>query len=113
MGAKIEGKGRVFAKEHEGWTSYTLGVSSKNTEDKWVNAYQPIRFKKDTVPPMNGTDIEYVAFPVVKERTVDGQNRNYILWQILSWKTAEKEPDAMPQTEPTGFTALDSADIPF
>ena len=112
MGATIEGKGRVFAKEHDGWTSYTLGISSKDKDGNWVNAYQPIRFKSGESVP-NNTQIEYKAFPVVKERTVDGQNRNYILWQILSWKTAEKEPDAMPQTEPTGFTALDSADIPF
>ena len=110
MKAKIEGNGRVFAKEHEGWTSYTLGVSSKDKEGKWVNAYQPIRFKKDDVPPANLTDITFVAFPVVRERTIEGQNRNYIVWQILSFTV--EEPVTEPVAEPP-FTALESGDIPF
>ena len=111
MGATIEGKGRVFAKEHDGWTSFTLGISSKNTDGKWVNAYQPIRFRKNDMLPQNGADIEYTAFPVVKEKTEEGKNRNYIIWQILDWKTAVEEPEVI--AEPKGFTALDSADIPF
>ena len=111
MGAKIEGKGRVFAKEHDGWTSFTLGISSKTTDGKWVNAYQPIRFRKNDMLPKSGTDIEYTAFPVAKERTIEGQNRNYVVWQILSWKTAVEEPEVI--ADPSGFTALDSEDIPF
>lgn len=114
MGAKIEGKGRVFAKEHDGWTSYTLGISSKKQDGTWAKAYQPIRFKKDDVPPPNATDIDYVAFPIVKERQVDGQNRNYIVWQILSWAVAEAEQAAQSENPMhTGFTALESGDIPF
>jgi len=114
MSTEIKGKGRVFSKEHDGWTSYTLGISSKTQEGKWLNAYQPIRFKKADTPPANATDINYVAFPVVKERTVDGQNRNYIVWQILSWSVAEAET-AAPMENPmhTSFTALESGDIPF
>jgi len=111
MGAKIEGKGRVFSKDHGEWTSYTLGISSKNQDGKWVNAYQPIRFKKDDTPPANATDIEYTAFPVVKERTVDGQNRNYIMWQILSWHPEEEAPEEVPYAE--GYTELNEEDIPF
>lgn len=110
MGATIEGKGRIFAKQHEGWTSYTLGISSKNQDGKWVNAYQPVRFKTGESVP-NNTQIEFKAFPVVKERTVDGQNRNYIVWQILEYH-AEGELPAY-ETEQTGFTALSGGDIPF
>jgi len=113
MSTEIRGNGRVFSKEHDGWTSYTLGISSKTQEGKWINAYQPIRFKKTDTPPPNATDINYVAFPVVKERTVEGQNRNYIVWQILSWSVAEEEQAAPTFATPTGFTALDGGDIPF
>lgn len=109
MGATIEGKGRVFAKEHDGWTSYTLGISSKDKDGNWVNAYQPIRFKTGEGVP-NNTQIEYKAFPVVKARTVDGQNRNYIVWQILEYHVEGEMPDYPAEA---GFTALDSADIPF
>lgn len=111
MGTKIEGKGRVFAKEHDGWTSYTLGISSKKQDGTWAKAYQPIRFKKDDVPPPNATDIDYVAFPVVKERTVDGQNRNYIVWQILNFSVVNEMPTEF--AEPANFTALETGDIPF
>lgn len=111
MGATIEGKGRVFAKEHDGWKSYTLGISSKNTDGKWVNAYQPVRFRKNDMLPDNGADIEYKAFPVVKERTIEGKNRNYVVWQILEWKTAVADPEVI--AEPTGFTALEEGDITF
>lgn len=113
MSANITGKGRVFAKEHEGWTSYTIGISSKTQDGKWVNTYQPIRFRKGESVP-NGTDIEYRAFAVVKERTIDGQNRNYVVWQILSWSVAEAEQAAQSENPMhTGFTALESGDIPF
>ena len=110
MGATIEGKGRVFAKEHEGWTSYTIGISSKDKEGKWVNAYQPIRFKTGESVP-NNTQIEYKAFPVVKARTVDGQNRNYIVWQILEYHVEGEMPETF--ADPSGFTALEGGDIPF
>ena len=100
----------MFAKEHDGWTSYTLGISSKTQDDKWINAYQPIRFKKD-VTVANGTDIDYRAFPVVKERVVDGQNRNYIIWQILEFRISGDDM-AAPQAEDS-YTALTNDDIPF
>ena len=108
MGATIEGKGRLFAKEHDGWTAYTIGVSGKTQDGRWVNAYQPVRFKKDMTPPPNGTDIEFTAFPTAKEKTVEGRNRNYIVWQIMTFKAAEQIPEVIAP-----FTALDSADIPF
>lgn len=109
MGATIEGKGRVFANEHDGWTSYVLGISSKNKEGKYVNAYQPIRFKSGE-KVASGTDIDYRAFPVVKEKTVDGQNRNYIVWQILEYRIAGDDTGQLQETE---FTALTNDDIPF
>lgn len=110
MGATIQGKGRVFAKEHEGWTSYSLGISSKGKEGNWVNAYQPIRFKKGEGVP-NGTEIEYTAFATVKERMVEGQTRNYVLWQILEYSIAG-DITARPSAGDS-FSALTQDDIPF
>lgn len=113
MSANITGKGRVFAKEHEGWTSYTIGISSKTQDGKWVNTYQPIRFRKGESVP-NGTDIEYRAFAVVKERTIDGQNRNYVVWQILEYKIVEKEPqEDFTQDFSTQYEPLQEGGIPF
>jgi len=99
----IEGKGRVFAKEHDGWTSYTIGVSSKDKEGNWQNAYQPVRFKKGQGVP-NGTDIEFKAFPTVMK----GKEYNSVLWQITEFhvvgEIAAQEPE---------FTAISNDDIPF
>ena len=110
MGITIEGKGRVFAKQHEGWTSYSLGVSNKSRNGEWVNAYQQIRFKKGDNGVPNNTEIEFKAFPTVQERVVEGQNRNYVLWQILEYHVVGELPDRPAESS---FTALTADDIPF
>ena len=107
MYASIEGKGRVFAKEHDGWTSYTLGISTKDKDGRWISAYQPVRFKSGVSVP-NGTDITFKAFPTVKERIIDGKNRNFVMWQILEYAA-----DEIPQSDPEWFTSLETGDIPF
>lgn len=110
-GGNISGRWRLFANEHEGWTSYKVGISSKNKDGKWVNAYQPVRFKKGEEPKTH-EPIDILiekGFPTAAERTVDGQNRNYVLWQILEYSIISKEPEFVSE----GFTALDSGDIPF
>lgn len=109
MGATIKGRGMIFRKDHDGWSSYTLGVSSKDQEGKWLNAYQPVRFRKG-VSVDNKTEIEYEAFPVVKPRMVEGQNRNYIVWQIMEFRIAD---DMAAPTDPDGYSALVQNDIPF
>lgn len=101
---KIEGKGRIFAKERDGWTSYTIGISNKTQEGKWINAYQPVRFRKN-VKVENGTDIEFVGFPTVME----GKQYNYVLWQITEFRNVGDEM-SIPDRE---FTALTNDDIPF
>ena len=120
MGATIEGKGRVFAKDMGKWTSYTIGISSKDSDGNWINAYQPIRFKTG-VTVENGTDIDYRAFPVAKEKTVDGKNRNYIIWQVLEFRIAgddmgnapEEPAESEEPAEQSGFAAFNPDDIPF
>ena len=105
MGATIEGKGRVWAKDHDGWTSYTIGVSSKAQDGTWINAYQPIRFKKG-VKVDNGTDINYKGFATV----VKGKEKNFVIWQITEYRLAGDDT-ARPTED--NFTALTTDDIPF
>lgn len=110
MGATIEGRGRVFVKDHGDWKSYTLGISSKTQDGKWVNAYQPIRFKKG-IEVENKTNIDYKAFPTAKEWSVDGQNRNYVVWQILEFRKTGDDM-ASPNIDEE-YTKLTNDDIPF
>lgn len=106
MAIKIEGKGRVWSKEHDGWTSYTIGISNKNQDGTWINAYQQVRFRKNVKVP-NGTDIEFVAFPTVKK----GDPYNTVLWQITEYRNVGNEM-AAPSPEES-YTALTNDDIPF
>lgn len=108
MGITIEGVGMVFAKEHDNWTSYTMGISAKNAEGNWISAYIPIRFRKGE-KVNNKTKINFRAFPTVKENIVEGQNRNFVIWQILEYRLAG---DDMGGSDPN-FTALQHDDIPF
>jgi len=101
---EIEGKGRVFAKEHDGWTSYSIGVSSKDKEGKYVNGYQPIRLRKGESIP-NGSFINFKAFPTV----VKGKEHNMVIWQITEF-TVEGEVPVPAENE---FTAITNDDIPF
>jgi len=100
---QIEGKGRIWAKDHGDWTSYTIGISSKDKEGKYQNAYQPVRLRKGESIP-NGTDIEFKAFPTVMK----GKEYNSVLWQITEFHVVGEIA-----TEPDGFNALQNDDIPF
>lgn len=106
MGATIEGKARVWAKEHEGWTSYSIGVSSKDKEGHWINAYQPVRFKKDAPKIENGTEINYKGFATVMK----GKEHNYVLWQITEFTFTGNELARPVEAEFSQFT---ENDIPF
>ena len=61
----------------------------------------------------NGTDIEFKAFPTVKERTVDGQNRNYIVWQILEYSTEGTAQEGFTHDLTADYEPLQEGDIPF
>ena len=41
---------KIYAKEREGnggkFTTYSVGISSKNQQGEWINGYMPCRFKK-------------------------------------------------------------------
>lgn len=101
---QIEGKGKVWTKEHGDWVSYSIGIYTKDKEGKYVNAYQPIRLRKGESIP-NGSFINFRAFPTV----VKGKEHNMVIWQITEF-TVEGEVPVPAEPE---FTALTNDDIPF
>lgn len=106
MGANIEGKAKVWANEHDGgWKSYKISISNKTQEGTWINAYQPVRFKKG-VDIENGTVINYKGFATV----VKGRENNYVLWQITEFEIVGEEPIATPEPQ---FEAFTENDFPF
>ena len=87
VGANIEGKAKVWANVHDGgWTTYKIGVSNKTQDGNWINAYQPVRFRKGVVIE-NGTEINYKAFATVSQ----GKEHNFVIWQITEFSIVENE----------------------
>lgn len=75
----------VFANEKEGangkYTLYSIGVSSKNSNNEWVNGFLNVRFKKG-VEVANKTKIKIKnAFPVV---TKSG-DKTYVSFMITEF----------------------------
>ena len=106
MGANIEGRAKVWAKEHEGgWKSYQISVSNKTPEGTWINAYQPVRFKKG-VDIENGTMINYKGFATV----VKGREHNFVLWQITEFEIVGEETVSKPEAY---YEPITDNNIPF
>lgn len=110
MGATIEGKAKVWVKQFDdGNVAYSVSVSSKDNEGKWVNAYQPVRFKKDAHPERvisNGTEINYKGFATV----IKGKDYNKVLWQITEFTLVGNE---MASPTNNDFERFTENDIPF
>lgn len=87
---KSDDKGvMVFANEKEGangkYTLYSIGVSSKNSNNEWVSGYLNVRFKKGVTVP-NKTKIKVNnAFPVV---TKSG-DKSYVSFMITDFETLD------------------------
>lgn len=83
---KSDDKGvMVFANEKEGangkYTLYSIGVSSKNSNNEWISGYLNVRFKKG-VEVANKTKIKVNnAFPVV---TKSG-DKTYVSFMITDF----------------------------
>ena len=94
----IEGKNGTFPK-------YSVSVSKKTQDGKWVNAYIPVVFSKKADAPNkieNGTTIDFEGFMSVESYTDrDGNTRNTPQIVIMS---ALFEEDGFAQAE---------EDIPF
>jgi len=46
MKSEITGKAMVFAKDFNGRTAYSVGLSKKNMEGEWINGFIPVGFRK-------------------------------------------------------------------
>lgn len=120
MGIDIKGtKCKLWKSEHPSkdgngkWFSYTVGVSRKNQDGTYLNAYQDVEFSRNAAIPdevPNGADIEFEGFMTCKpRRDKDGRtyNRPYVL--ITKAVFPGLVDDGF---DPEGYEALDD-DIPF
>lgn len=105
----ISGEATIFRNEHEGkngaWYSYSTGVSSKRQDGSYINAYLPVRFRKNVVVENKSKIDIKEAFLTAREYTSNGQERKIIELMVLEFD--------MVDAEPTGFSALTEEDVPF
>lgn len=100
-------KGMIFHNQHDTWTSYSLGISSKNQDGKYENASMPIRFKTDTPIPGDRTRILVTdgwLKPIKFGKDANGKDRYVVGVFCKAYETLG---------EASGFSAIVDDDVPF
>lgn len=111
---------KLWIKEHDGkdgnkWRTYSIGVSRKDMNGNYINAYQDVMFTRNAgfdekIP--NGTVFDFEGWMSVKTRKDrDGKERNYPIITINKAKF-EYDPQAERESYRDSFETL-SEDIPF
>lgn len=104
-----EKKAKIWRKDYQGkngeFYRYSVSVSKKNEDGKYVNAYIPIRFSKKADAPEkieNGAVCSFEGFMSVESfKDKDGNDRNQPMIVVMS---VQFEGDSFEQME---------EDIPF
>lgn len=104
-----EKKAKIWRKDYQGkngeFYKYSVSVSRKNEDGKYVNAYIPIRFSKKADAPEkieNGAVCSFEGFMSVESfKDKDGNERNQPMIVVMS---VQFEGDSFEQME---------EDIPF
>lgn len=104
-----EKKAKIWRKDYQGkngeFYRYSVSVSKKNEDGKYVNAYIPIRFSKKADAPEkieNGAVCSFEGFMSVESfKDKDGNERNQPMIVVMS---VQFEGDSFEQME---------EDIPF
>lgn len=121
MSIEVKGKNcKLWIKEHEGkdgnkWNTYSIGVSRKDLNGSYVNAYQDVTFTRNaglTSDIPNGTLFDFEGWMSVKTRKDrDGNSRNYPVITVNK-ANFQYDPQAAAESYQDSFEQLDS-DIPF
>lgn len=90
--------------ENGEFSSYTVGVSSKNQDGTYTNAYLPVKFAKSSNAPekiSNGTTADIEGFLSAKARK-DGRNDVQLI--VMKYRSDEVEyPAASDSDIPDSF----------
>ena len=123
MGIKIITDDRpvqVWRYDGNGFPQYSIGISKKGDDGKWIREYQQIVFRKGVELANNESIFIHDAFPKLNTwRAKDGSIGKRVVWQILdfSYATNRPETEAPAYQEsyddvPDSFAAAED-DVPF
>ena len=123
MGIKITTDDKpvtVWRYDGNSFPQYSIGISKRGDDGKWITEYQQIVFRKGVELENNEQIYIYDAFPklnVWKGR--DGQIHKRQVWQILDFDYATKQAPSEQQAAqvtyddlPDSFAAAED-DVPF
>ena len=120
MSIDINGKNcKLWVNEHKKqngdlWFTYTVGVSRKDQNGQYVNAYQDVQFTKNADPAgiPNGTTFDFEGWLSVKVyRDKDGKEvRRPII--MINRASFNYSPEAAGESYADSFEAL-AEDVPF
>ena len=110
---------KLWIKAHEGkngnkWNTYTVGVSSKDMDGQYINAYQDVKFTRssgfdETIA--NGTIFDFEGWMSAKTRKdKDGKSTNYPII-VINKAVFKNNPNAKFDSGDS-FEQLDE-DCPF
>lgn len=120
MSIDVTGKNcKLWINEHKKqngdvWHTYTIGVSKKDQNGQYVNAYQDVQFTKNVDPTRipNGTTFDFEGWLSVKVyRDKDGKEvRRPII--MINKANFQYDPKAAAESYQDSFEGLDE-DVPF
>lgn len=86
------------------FSTYCIGVSSKDKDGNWTNGFIDVAFKKDAVVNNKAKINIGNAFPVVREYN----GKKYVSWMITEFYVVEQ--GEAPQTAPQSDGFMNAAD---
>lgn len=110
---------KVFRSDRFGFPQYSIGISTKDDNGKWISEYKPVRFRRG-VELEDGDEI-YIdnAFPTLDYWTdkTSGQLRHKEVWMITEFSYRSRHENVSQSVEaqedlPEGYELADD-DLPF
>ena len=116
---------KVFRSDRFGFPQYSIGISTKGDDGKWISEYKTVRFRRG-VELEDGDEI-YIdnAFPTLdfwRDKTT-GQLRHKEVWMITEFSYRSRrenvsqnvsQPQVMAQQDlPEGYAQADDIELPF
>ena len=111
---------QVWRYDGNGFPQYSIGISKKDDDGKYIREYQQIVFRKGVELQNNERIYIFDAFPKLNTwRAKDGSIGKRVVWQILDFSYATDRPETEAPTYqesyddvPDSFAAAED-DVPF
>ena len=108
----------VWRYDGNGFPQYSIGISKKGDDGRWIREYQQVVFRKGVELANNELIFIHDAFPKLNTwKAKDGTIGKRVVWQILDFtyatdRPAQQAPEYQEEDYPDSFAAAEDA-VPF